>query len=284
MSFKLRLEEIILCILEITSFRAGYNSTNFMARPLTLRFVRRDKVRIESDAGQTDLDALKQAVEQAGYQVARAELSRLTLPQDCREPALGLGLQRRRHSHRRRRPVAPDDRQFAVGDRQFPTAQEIPLERHPQNSLKPSRRNTMSTFTYKTLTALALTGALLAAPAFAEDAHHPEQLAQNQQDMPMGQGMGQGMGMMDMSKMQEMMDRMHNTTNPQERQKIRSEHRQALRSQMGMMNQRMQQSQCPMAKDAPMQQQCLRDMHQNMQNMMQMMEQMLESQSVPNGQ
>ena|SRR3989338_5684922 len=41
MSFKLRLEEIILCILEITSFRAGYNSTNFMARPLTLRFVRR---------------------------------------------------------------------------------------------------------------------------------------------------------------------------------------------------------------------------------------------------
>ena len=30
----------------------------------------------------------------------------------------------------------------------------------------------MSTFTYKTLTALALTGALLAAPAFAEEAHH----------------------------------------------------------------------------------------------------------------
>ena len=152
----------------------------------------------------------------------------------------------------------------------------------------------MSTFTYKTLTALALTGALLAAPAFAEDAHHPEQLAQNQQDMPMGQGMGMGMGMgqgmgpgkgmMDWSQMQEMMRQMHNTTNPQERQKIRSEHRQAMRSQMGMMNQRMQQSQCPMAKDAPMQQQCLRDMHQNMQNMMQMMEQMLENQSVPNGQ
>ena len=150
----------------------------------------------------------------------------------------------------------------------------------------------MSTFTYKTLTALALTGALLAAPAFATDAHHPEQLAQNQQNMPMGQsmgqgtgqGMGMGMGMMDMSKMQEMMDRMHNTTNPQERQKIRSEHRQAMRSQMGMMNQRMQQSQCPMAKDAPMQQQCLKDMHQNMQNMLQMMEQMLENQSVPNGQ
>jgi cation transport ATPase len=36
------------------------------------------KVHIEFDAGQTDLDALKQAVEQAGYQVARAQLSRLT--------------------------------------------------------------------------------------------------------------------------------------------------------------------------------------------------------------
>ena len=146
----------------------------------------------------------------------------------------------------------------------------------------------MNTLTYKTLTAIALSGALLATPTFATDAHHPEQLAQNQQNMPMGQGMGpgqgMGMGMMDMSKMQEMMDRMHNTTNPQERQKIRSEHRQAMRSQMGMMNQRMQQSQCPMAKDAPMQQQCLKDMHQNMQNMLQMMEQMLESQSMPNGQ
>ena len=32
----------------------------------------------------------------------------------------------------------------------------------------------MSTFTYKTLTALALTGALLAAPAFAEEAHHSQ--------------------------------------------------------------------------------------------------------------
>ena|SRR3990167_9271502 len=41
MSLKLRLEEIILCMLEITSFRAGYNSTNFMAIPLTLRLVRR---------------------------------------------------------------------------------------------------------------------------------------------------------------------------------------------------------------------------------------------------
>lgn len=144
--------------------------------------------------------------------------------------------------------------------------------------------------TYKSLTALALAGVLLAAPAFAEDAHHPEQLAQNQQDMPMGQGMGQGMGMgkgmgmMDWSQMQEMMRQMHNTNDPQQRQKIRNEHRQAMRSQMGMMNQRMQQSQCPLAKDAPMQQQCLKDMHQNMQNMLQMMEQMLESQSVPNAQ
>jgi hypothetical protein len=33
-----------------------------------------------------------------------------------------------------------------------------------------------------------------------------------------------------------------------------------------------------------MQQQCLKDMHQNMQNMLQMMEQMLESQAMPNGQ
>ncbi len=146
----------------------------------------------------------------------------------------------------------------------------------------------MSTFTYQSLSALALTGALLAAPAFAEDAHHPEQLAQTEQSAPMGQGMGQGMGMgmgmMDMSKMQEMMDKMHSTTNPQERQKIRSEHRQALQSQMGMMSNRMQQSQCPMAKDAPAQQQCLQEMHQNMRNMMQMMEQMLQNQSGQDGQ
>ena len=148
----------------------------------------------------------------------------------------------------------------------------------------------MSTFTYQSLSALALAGALLAAPAFAEDAHHPEKLAQTEQGAPMGQGqgmgmgMGQGMGMMDMSKMQEMMDKMHSTTNPQERQKIRSEHRQALQSQMGMMSKRMQQSQCPMAKDAPAQQQCLGEMHQNMQNMMQMMEQMLQNQSGPDGQ
>ncbi|WP_457790000.1 hypothetical protein [Pseudomonas sp. PL-6] len=129
------------------------------------------------------------------------------------------------------------------------------------------------------LTALALAGALLSAPTLAEQAHHPEQLAQNQQGMPMGQGM-----MMDWSQMQDMMRQMHGTSDPQQRQKIRSEHRQAMRSQMGMMNQRMQQSQCPMAKDAPMQQQCLKDMHQNMQDMLQMMEQMLESQSMANGQ
>lgn len=36
------------------------------------------KVHIGFDADQTDLDAFKQAVEQAGYQVARAQLSRLT--------------------------------------------------------------------------------------------------------------------------------------------------------------------------------------------------------------
>lgn len=150
----------------------------------------------------------------------------------------------------------------------------------------------MSTFTYKSLTALALAGALLAAPALAEDAHHPEQLAQNQQGAPSGQGMGQGMGMgmgmgagqMDWSQMQEMMNRMHSTTNPQERQKIRTEHRAAMQSQMGMMRQRLQQSQCPMAKDASTQQQCLGEMHQNMQNMLEMMEQMLQNQSGQQGQ
>ncbi len=141
----------------------------------------------------------------------------------------------------------------------------------------------MNTTSRNALTALALAGTLFTASAFAEQAHHPEQLAQNQQGMPMGQGMGQGM-MMDWSQMQDMMRQMHGTTDPQQRQKFRSEHRQAMRSQMGMMNQRMQQSQCPMAKDAPMQQQCLKDMHQNMQDMLQMMEQMLESQSMANGQ
>ncbi|MEX6500993.1 hypothetical protein [Pseudomonas zhanjiangensis] len=145
----------------------------------------------------------------------------------------------------------------------------------------------MRNLTYKSLTALALAGTLLAVPAFAHDTQQSGQQAQNQQGMPMGHdmgmgmgmGMGQGMGMMDMSKMQEMMEQMHNTTNPEERQKIRHEHRQALRSQMGMMNQQMQQSRCPMAKDEAMQQQCLGEMHQNMQNMLQMMDQMLQNQA-----
>ncbi|KFX68746.1 hypothetical protein TMS3_0114720 [Pseudomonas taeanensis MS-3] len=148
----------------------------------------------------------------------------------------------------------------------------------------------MRTFKHPSLTILALTGALLTTPAFAAEEHHPEQLAQNHQSAPMGQGMsqgmgqGMGMGMMDMSQMQKMMDRMHNTSNPMERQKIRTEHRQTMQSQLGMMRNRMQQSQCPMAKDAPMQQQCIRDMHENMQNMMQMMDQMLQNQSGQDGQ
>lgn len=135
----------------------------------------------------------------------------------------------------------------------------------------------MRPFNRRSLTALAVTGILLAGPTFQAQAHKAHQTDAAGQ-------MGMGMGQMDWSQMQEMMRQMHGTTNPQERQKIRSEHRQALRSQMGMMNQQMQQSQCPMAKEAPAQQQCLREMHQNMQNMMQMMEQMLENQSGQNGQ
>ena len=65
----------------------------------------------------------------------------------------------------------------------------------------------MSTFTYKTLSALALTGALLRAPAFAEAAHHPQGAT-----TPPAAATGQGMGMMggkDMGKMHEMMQQMH---------------------------------------------------------------------------
>lgn len=147
----------------------------------------------------------------------------------------------------------------------------------------------MSTFTYKTLTALALTGALLAAPAFAEDAHHPEEGAatpaptEQAAPAPAGKGMGM-MGDMDMTKMHEMMQKMHGAKTPEERQKFRAEHREAMQNKMGMMRQRMQDGQCPMAKDDASQQQCIKAMGENMQDMMQMMEQMMDSQAMPNGQ
>lgn len=147
----------------------------------------------------------------------------------------------------------------------------------------------MSTFTYKTLSALALTGALLSAPAFAEDAHHPEEGAatpaptEQAAPAPAGKGMGM-MGDMDMSKMHEMMQKMHGAKTPEERQKFRAEHREAMQNKMGMMRQRMQDGQCPMAKDDASQQQCIKAMGENMQDMMQMMEQMMDSQAMPNGQ
>lgn len=143
----------------------------------------------------------------------------------------------------------------------------------------------MSTFTYKSLTALALAGALLAAPAFAEEAHHPEEgaAASTEQAAPADKGMAM-MGGKDMSKMHEMMQKMHGAKTPEERQKFRAEHRKAMQDRMGMMRQRMQDSQCPMAKDDASQQQCIKAMGENMQDMMQMMEQMLESQSMANGQ
>ena len=147
----------------------------------------------------------------------------------------------------------------------------------------------MSTFTYKSLTALALAGALLAAPAFAEDAHHPEEGAatpaptEQAAPAPAGKGMGM-MGDMDMTKMHEMMQKMHGAKTPEERQKFRAEHREAMQNKMGMMRQRMQDGQCPMAKDDASQQQCIKAMGENMQDMMQMMEQMMDSQAMPNGQ
>jgi hypothetical protein len=142
----------------------------------------------------------------------------------------------------------------------------------------------MSTFTYKTLSVLALAGALLAAPAFAEEAHHPEEAvgtAASSQAAPAGMGM---MGGKDMSKMHEMMQQMHAAKTPEEKQKIRAEHHKAMQDRMAMMRQGMQNSQCPMAKDDAAQQQCMKDMHQNMQGMMQMMEQMLQNQSMQHGQ
>ena len=142
---------------------------------------------------------------------------------------------------------------------------------------------------YKSLTAFALIGTLLSAPAFAEDAHHPEAdaatAAPTEQAAPDGKGMGMGMmGGMDMSQMHEMMQKMHGAKTPEEHQKFRAEHRKAMQKQMGTMRERMQQGQCPVAKDDAAQQQCIKAMQQNMQDMMQMMEQMMDSQAMPNGQ
>ena len=139
----------------------------------------------------------------------------------------------------------------------------------------------MSTFTYKTLTALTLAGALLAAPAFAEEAHHPQ--GADTAPAATGQGMGM-MGGKDMGKMHEMMQQMHAAKTPEEKQKIRAEHHKAMQEKMGTMRQGMQNSQCPMAKDDAAQQQCMKDMHENMQGMMQMMEQMMENQGMQQAQ
>ncbi len=140
---------------------------------------------------------------------------------------------------------------------------------------------------YKSLTAFALIGTLLTATAFAEDAHHPEEgaatPAPTEQVTPAGNGMGM-MGGMDMSQMHEMMQKMHGAKTPEERQKFRAEHREAMQKQMSTMRERMEQGQCPMAKDDAAQQQCMKAMSENMQDMMQMMEQMMESQTMPNGQ
>jgi hypothetical protein len=146
----------------------------------------------------------------------------------------------------------------------------------------------MNTTSRNALTALALAGTLLSAPAFAEETHHPqgaETPAATEPAAPAGQGMGMGMmGGKDMAKMHEMMQQMHGAKTPEERQKLRAEHREAMQSQMGMMRQRMQDGQCPLAKDDAAQQRCLKAMGDNMQDMLQMMEQMLESQSMANGQ
>src|SRR5690606_1877463 len=85
-----------------------------------------------------------------------------------------------------------------------------------------TRRNTMNSNPRFALTALALAGALLAAPAFAVDAHHPKQAAQAAQGAgPMGGPQGGGM-MMDMSQMHDMMKQMHGAKTPEERQKLRA--------------------------------------------------------------
>lgn len=140
----------------------------------------------------------------------------------------------------------------------------------------------MNTTSRNALTALALASALFTAPAFAEEAHHPQGTdAATQSAAPAGMGM---MGGMDMGKMHEMMQQMHAAKSPEEKQQIRAEHHKAMQDKMGTMRQGMQSSQCPMAKDDAAQQQCMKEMHENMQGMLQMMEQMLESQSPANGQ
>ncbi|MFZ3152966.1 hypothetical protein [Pseudomonas sp.] len=142
---------------------------------------------------------------------------------------------------------------------------------------------------YKSLSTFALIGTLLIAPAFAEEAHHPEAdaatTAPSKQAAPAPAGAGMGMmGDMDMAKMHEMMQKMHGAKTPEERQKFRAEHHKAMQDKLGMMRQGMQNSQCPMAKDDATQQQCIKAMGENMQDMLQMMEQMMDSQAMPNGQ
>jgi periplasmic protein CpxP/Spy len=126
----------------------------------------------------------------------------------------------------------------------------------------------------RTLLAAAC-AALLAATAFAEETHHPEQQGKPAASKPAG-----NMPEM-MTRMQEQMKQIHATSDPKERQRLMNEHMKTMHESMPMMQ--------GMKEGAGMGSgQRMDAMGQRMDRMEQMMQQMLEHQkareAAPNSQ
>lgn len=117
--------------------------------------------------------------------------------------------------------------------------------------------------------------------AHADDSHHPEKAqAAGQTAAPQDQGMGM-MNMDRMSDVQQMMERIHKTADPKERQRLMQEHMQQMHQMMGDMHAMMGKGMGKSSGENRMMMEQRMDMMQGM--MEQMMEHMMAQQEMANG-
>lgn len=89
---------------------------------------------------------------------------------------------------------------------------------------------------------------MAAAPAFGDDAHHPDQSKSAPNAFAPTSAKGSESMMNNMKKMREQMQTLHATTDPKEREKLLQEHMQTMQSTMAMM----QGMDCPMMRGGMM--------------------------------
>lgn len=96
----------------------------------------------------------------------------------------------------------------------------------------------------KLIPIMALVASVFFIPAFAVEEHHPDKPGNSAKSMPgkdgkaaTGKQAGMSMGMMQdsMLKMHEMMHKIMQTSDPQEREKLKQEHLRLMRDHMEMM-------------------------------------------------